>query len=249
MTPAAPMNAVGKAPHYQRRRGRFITLEGGEGAGKSTQQKRLMQQLEAAGIAVMGTREPGGSPLAEELRAILLSGAAAPLGTMAEALLFSAARIDHLDTKIRPALALGTWVVCDRFCDSTRAYQGALGNIDPRLIRALERVTLGPTLPDLTLILDLAPETGLARALARRGLAQAADRFEAEDLTFHNALRATFRDIAAAEPQRCVLVDASGSEEAVAEKLWAAVSKRLLPARLRSRARMAASATGKGMSA
>ena len=248
MTPAAPMEPPVKAPHYQRRRGRFITLEGGEGAGKSTQQKRLMQQLESAGIAVIGTREPGGSPLAEELRAILLSGAAAPLGTMAEALLFSAARIDHLDTRIRPALAQGTWVVCDRFCDSTRAYQGALGNIDPRLIRALERVTLGPTLPDLTLILDLAPETGLARALARRGLATA-DRFEAEDMAFHSALRATFREIAAGEPRRCVLVDASGSQEAVAATLWAAVSRRLLPARMRSRAKTAAGETGKGRSA
>ena len=247
MTAAAPMGDQGPSLQYQRRRGRFITLEGGEGAGKSTQQRLLMQRLEGAGIAVIGTREPGGSPMAEELRTILLSGAAAPFGTTAEALLFSAARIDHLDTKIRPALARGTWVVCDRFSDSTRAYQGALGNIDPRLIVALERVTLGPTRPDLTLVLDLAPEIGLARALARRGLAAVADRFEAEDLAFHSALRTTFREIAAREPKRCALVNASSGPEAVAAQVWDAVSGRLFSARMRSKlkARQAAGAVGK----
>lgn len=235
--PAQPASPHEPSGPPRPRRGRFITLEGGEGAGKSTQQKMILARLAAMGVEAIGTREPGGSPHAEELRTILLSGAAAPLGAMAEAVLFSAARIDHLDIKIRPALARGTWVVCDRFSDSTRAYQGALGNLDPRLIRTLERVTLGDTRPDLTLILDLPPELGLARAASRRGKSEAADRFEAEALAFHRGLRATFREIAAAEPERCALIDASGTAAVVAGRIWAAISKRLFSARMRAKAR------------
>lgn len=214
--------------------GRFITFEGGEGAGKSTQVRRLLARLQAAGIDAVGTREPGGSTGAEIMRHLILSGAAKPLGPLAEATLFAAARADHLDTTIRPALARGAWVVCDRFADSTRVYQGALGNVDPRLIAALEQVTVGETRPDLTLILDLPAEEGLARAAARSG--QGADRFESEGLAFHRALREAFRALAAEEPARCVLIDASGTPEAVEEAIWQAVSTRLkLPAPRRRR--------------
>ena len=219
------------------RRGRFITLEGGEGAGKSTQIRRLVRRLESAGLEVVATREPGGSPHAEALREVLLSGAAAPLGAMAEAVLFSAARIDHLDRTILPALARGAWVACDRFSESTRAYQGALGNLDRRLIAALERATVGKNRPDLTLVLDLDPESGLRRAAARRRPGEVVDRFESETLEFHRALRATFREIAAAEPDRCALIDAGGGEEEVARAIWLEVEARLLSARQRAKAR------------
>jgi dTMP kinase len=212
------------------RRGHFITFEGGEGTGKSTQTRRLVSRFAANGIGAIATREPGGSPGAEVLRQILLAGAVAPLGPAAEAIVFSAARIDHLDTTIRPALARGTFVVCDRFADSTRAYQGALGNLDPRFIRGLERVTVGATRPDLTIVLDLPAEIGLARAGARR-LSESADRFEAEALAFHQALRTTFLEIAAKEPSRCIVIDASANEERVAEAVWEAVEARLLEKR------------------
>ena len=149
------------------------------------------------------------------------------LGPKAEAILFAAARIDHIDHTIAPALAANKWVVCDRFADSTRAYQGALGGLDPGFLRALERVTVGDTRPDLTLILDLPPEIGLARAAARRGAGQASDRFEGEGLAFHEALRKAYLAIAAAEPERCVLVDADHSEEEVAQAIWDTVSYRL----------------------
>ena len=204
-------------------RGRFITLEGGEGAGKSTQGRRLMERLAANGVETLATREPGGTPLAEAYRAALLAGAVAPLGVAAEALVFSAARIDHLDAKILPALLAGRTVVCDRFIDSTRAYQGALGDLDPHLIVALERVVVGSHLPDLTLILDLPSEIGLARAAERRGQGGLADRFERQDAVFHETLRAAFLDIAAREPGRCRVIDASGPEDAVAESIWQAV--------------------------
>jgi dTMP kinase len=210
-------------------RGSFITLEGGEGAGKSTQLQTIVAKLRALQIDAIATREPGGSPGAETLREILLSGQLKHLGPKAEAILFSAARIDHLDTLIEPALARGSWVVSDRFLDSTRAYQGALGHLDPRFLIALERVTLGDVLPNLTLILDLPAETGLFRAKLRRGDAGEADRFESEDLDFHRALRTAYRDIAKAEPERCVLIDASGSKAEVSEAIWTAISERLLP--------------------
>jgi dTMP kinase len=210
------------------RRGRFITLEGGEGAGKSTQVQRLMARLDRHGVRAMATREPGGSPKAEEIRDVILSGRARELGPMAEAVLFSAARADHLDHTIRPALARGVCVICDRFADSTRAYQGALGNVPPVVLAALERVVVGVTRPDLTLILDVPPELGLARAAERRAQRnETADRFEMEDVEFHRKLRQAFREIAEREPERCVLIDASGSPDVVEERIWAAVTPRL----------------------
>ncbi len=210
-------------------RGAFITLEGGDGAGKSTQARIIVEKRKALQIDALATREPGGSPGAEALREILLSGQLKHLGPKAEAILFSAARIDHIDVLIEPALARGTWVVSDRFLDSTRAYQGALGRLDPGFLTALERVTLGDLLPDLTLFLDLPAETGLFRARSRRGGAEEPDRFEAEDLDFHRSLRTAFRSIAQAEPERCVIIDALRSEAKVTEAIWAAISERLLP--------------------
>jgi len=172
------------------------------------------------------TREPGGTPKAEAYRGALLAGVAKPYGPMAEALLFSAARIDHLDALIRPALARGAALLCDRFSDSTRAYQGAAGGLEPGLLRALERVVVGPTRPDLTLILDLPPEIGLERAQARAG-SGAADRFEAESLDFHRRLRDAFREIARAEPERCAVIDAGAEPDAVEGAIRAAVAARL----------------------
>lgn len=209
-------------------RGRFISFEGGEGSGKSSRAAALAARLRAQGIAVTLTREPGGSPGAEVIRHVLLSGAAAPLGAEIETLLFAAARDDHMRVTILPALAAGSWVISDRFLDSTRVYQGALGRVDARLIRALERVTVGEAMPDLTLVLDLPAETGLARAAARRG-GGVADRFEAEDLAFHQALRQGFLAIAQHEPQRCVVIDAGAAPETVDEAVWQAVSERLKP--------------------
>lgn len=210
-------------------RGKFITFEGGEGTGKSTQARLLAERLTVLGIAVKLTREPGGSPGAEVIRHVLLSGAAKPLGPEAEAMLFAAAREDHLSQTIRPALQRGEWVICDRFADSTRVYQGVLGDVDARLIKRLEKITVGDTRPDLTLVLDVPAETGLARAEARRG-AHASDRFESEDLDFHNRLREAYRELANSEPGRCVLIDASDPLDRVTEQVWAAVNRRLEPA-------------------
>jgi dTMP kinase len=209
-------------------RGRFITFEGGEGAGKSTQVRRLRDALEGIGVKAILTREPGGSPKAEEIRRLLLGGTVKPFGHGAEAMMFSAARIDHLDTLIRPALAEGAWVICDRFADSTRAYQGTLGAIEPRLIDALERVAVGPTRPDLTFILDIAPEEGLRRGRARAGAGSAADRFEQETLLFHRAVRNAFLDIAAREPVRCAVIDAALDADTIAARVWSTVQVRLL---------------------
>jgi dTMP kinase len=172
--------------------GRFITLEGGEGAGKSTQAARLVEALAARGIRAIATREPGGSPRAEEIRAVILSGTASRLGPLAEALLFSAARADHLAATIRPALARGDWVVCDRFADSTRAYQGAAGGLDAGVINALERIVVGDTTPDLTIVLDIDPAIGLSRLTNP-------DRLEAEPLEYHRAVRAAFVSFANGE--------------------------------------------------
>jgi dTMP kinase len=209
--------------------GRFITLEGGEGVGKSVQAKRLEERLGALGIAVVRTREPGGSPGAEALREAILTGFAADFSPAGQALLFAAARVDHLDKTILPALARGAWVVSDRFADSTRAYQGAAGNLPLEFIASLERLTVGPNQPDLTLILDLPPEIGLKRAAERRQTGPA-DRFESEGLPFHKILRQAFLDIAAAEPLRCATIDAARSEDDVAAAIWSAVESRLDPA-------------------
>jgi dTMP kinase len=206
-------------------RGRFITFEGGEGTGKSTQVKRLADRLRLRGIEVVETREPGGSPGAEAMREILLSGAAKALGPETEAMLFAAARGDHVDQVIRPALERGCWVVCDRFHDSTRIYQGVLGKVDPKLINALERVTVGDLRPDLTIVLDAPPEIGLARI---EGRGDRLDRFEAEDIEYHNWLRIAYRTLVEHEPDRCVLVDATPSQDAVAVRVWMVVAERLL---------------------
>ena len=214
-------------------RGRFITFEGGEGTGKSTHSTLLADRLKAAGTSVVLTREPGGSPGAEVIRHVLLSGVAKPLGIEAEALLFAAARGDHVRNTIEPALAQGVWVVCDRFLDSTRVYQGSLGRLDPLFIRALERVTIGDLKPDLTFVLDVPAEIGLARASKRRG-ERVADRFEGESRAFHEALREAYREIVAAEPARCVAIDATEPKAAVAERIWKTVTERLDSTRVSS---------------
>jgi len=210
-------------------RGKFITFEGGEGSGKSTQARLLGEKLKSLGVGVKLTREPGGSPAAEVIRHVLLSGAAKPLGAEAEAMLFAAARDDHLATTIRPALDQGYWVICDRFADSTRVYQGVLGEVDPRLIRRLERLIVGETLPDLTFVLDVPVEHGMMRANMRRG-ADAVDRFEGEGAEFHNKLREAYRQLAASEPARCLLIDSTRPRERVAEQIWNVVNERLDPA-------------------
>src|SRR4051794_24689295 len=210
-------------------RGRFITFEGGEGSGKSTQIKTLAERLNGAELRTIVTREPGGSPGAEIIRHLLLSGMGKLLGPEAETLLFTAARDDHVHAVIEPALDQGVWVLCDRFFDSTRAYQGKLGKVDPKFLNAMQRVTIGDLKPDLTIILDVPVEIGMQRAAARRG-ADAPDRFEAEDVKFHEALREAYRQIAAAEPQRCVLIDANAPVGMVAAKVWTTVRKRLLGA-------------------
>jgi dTMP kinase len=207
--------------------GRFITFEGGEGVGKSTQIERLRKRLEKHGVPVVETREPGGSEKAEAIRKAVLSGAGKRLGPLAEALLFSAARVDHLEQTIRPALRRGAFVLCDRFADSTRAYQGLNGGVDARTIEGLERIVVAETRPDLTVILDLAPQIGLKRArLRRQERAEGPDRFEAEDIDFHELLRQAFIDIALAEPRRCIVIDASGEADAIEELVWKAVERR-----------------------
>ncbi len=207
-------------------RGRFITFEGGEGTGKSTQVRLLADRLRAAGVYTVVTREPGGSAGAEIIRHLVLSGVGKALGADGEALLFAAARDDHVRRVIAPALAAGAWVLCDRFFDSTRVYQGKLGAADIKLIKAMERVTIGSLQPDLTIVLDVPAEVGLARAAARRGLATA-DRFEAEDLSFHRKLRDAFRQITVEDPLRCVLVAADADIAVVADRVWAAVTEKL----------------------
>jgi dTMP kinase len=209
--------------------GKFITFEGGEGTGKSTQAATLARKLESLGIGVLLTREPGGSPGAEIIRHVLLSGAAKPFGAEAEAMLFAAARDDHIKCAIKPALEAGKWVVCDRFADSTRVYQGAVGAVDPRLIKALERVSVGELKPDLTFILDVPVALGLKRAAGRRRGSQP-DRFEAEQLDFHEKLRRAYLALAEAEPERCVVVDASVQKKDVAAQVWKVVNARLEPA-------------------
>ncbi len=211
-------------------RGRFITFEGGEGAGKSTQIGMLARRLSTAGRELVITREPGGSALAERIRGVLLDGSGAVArSALAETLLFNAARADHLEQLIRPALARGALVLCDRFADSTRAYQGAASGVAPATIDTLERIVVADSEPDLTVILDLDPAVGLARARARaieRG-EQAPDRFEAADLDFHRRLRDAFLAIARAEPRRCIVVDATAAEDEVAGVIWRLVEARL----------------------
>lgn len=208
-------------------RGRFITLEGGEGAGKSTQIRRLGERLRAMGLGVVETREPGGSPGAEEIRGLLLGGGVERWDGVTEALLMYAARRDHLARTVWPALERGQWVLCDRFEDSTRAYQGAGSGLERAVIDALGQVVRGAFAPDLTLILDLPVAVGRARAAARRG---PDDRFEQRDDTFHERVRQGFLAIAAAEPERYLVIDASQPLEAVSDAIWQAVERRLAPA-------------------
>ena len=206
--------------------GLFITFEGGEGAGKSTQIRRLADILRRKGHDVLLTREPGGSPGAEAVRHVLLSGAAQSYGVEVEAMLFAAARNDHVEEVIRPALQSGAVVLCDRFIDSSRVYQGVTGDLSADFIDALQRVAIDGVVPDCTLILDLPAEIGLKRARARAiaADAQAApDRFEREEIETHERRRQAYLAIAAAEPERCRLVDASGDEEAVASAVLAIV--------------------------
>ncbi|WP_342729009.1 dTMP kinase [Bradyrhizobium sp. B097] len=207
-------------------RGRFITFEGGEGSGKSTQIRKLAERLDVAKLRAIVTREPGGSPGAEIIRHLVLSGMGKLLGPEAETLLFAAARDDHVRTVILPALNQGIWVLCDRFFDSTRAYQGQLGQVSPGLVNAMQRVTIGDLKPDLTFILDVPVEVGLQRAALRRGNATA-DRFEAEGIKFHQDLRDAYRKIAADDPQRCVLIDSTAEPDTVAARIWAALREHL----------------------
>ncbi|WP_353859317.1 dTMP kinase [Azospirillum formosense] len=205
-------------------RGRFITLEGGEGAGKTTQIRLLADALIGWGKRVVLTREPGGSPGAEEIRGLLVSGETGRWGPVTEALLHTAARRDHLERTVWPALEAGHWVICDRFFDSTMAYQGYGLGLGRDLVAALQATALGDFRPDLTLILDLPVEEGLARAAARRG---GEDRYERMDVAFHHRLRDGFLDIAAREPERCVVVDAGHPVEAVQAAILDHVTRRL----------------------
>ncbi len=214
-------------------RGRFITFEGGEGAGKSTQAAVLAGRLRRAGVDVLQTREPGGTPRAEAIREVLLSGQAKQFGPLGEAVLFYAARESHLELAVRPALERGSWVICDRFSDSTRAYQGAAGGLPLYVIETIDRAVVGATKPDLTVIFDLPPELGLKRAAERKAQdasAEAADnapdRFETMNMAFHRNLREEFLKIAKAEPKRCVLVDASETPRRVEDKIWSVVRER-----------------------
>lgn len=204
--------------------GLFITLEGGEGTGKTTQLRLLAERIQAAGRAVVTTREPGGTPEAEAIRALLVNGDVARWTSKSEALLNYAAREQHLVQVIRPALASGRIVLCDRFMDSTRAYQGTAGGCDMGFLDALERAVVGTARPDLTLVFDLDPAVGLARARTR-GDASAEDRYERKGLAFHHKLRDGFLAIQRREPQRCKLVNASQTIDAVAEQVWAIVAK------------------------
>src|SRR5690606_411841 len=212
------------APH--RRPARFITFEGGEGVGKSTQVRRLLNNLGHYDIEALRTREPGGTPKAEAIRSFILQGRSEPWGVGAEAVLFAAARHDHVTQLIAPNLAQGTWVISDRFADSTRAYQGLTGGVDDKLIDALEHLALHGHTPDLTIILDMDPDLAFERVRQRAmddGMPALADRFEKEDLSFHRRLRDNFLAIAIANPGRCVVLSADTEEDALAEAVWGAL--------------------------
>jgi len=202
-------------------RGRFITLEGGEGAGKSTQLKRLAEELRARGHDVIETREPGGSPGAEAIRALLLQGTDDRWSPEAEALLFAAARADHVARTIRPALERGSWVICDRFLDSSLAYQGGAGGVGAQAIRQLHAIGSQGLLPDRTLLLHVDPEAAAARARKRDG--EEADRIGARDAGYHAEVAAAFAGLAQEEPQRFRIVDANGSPDDVTSRLLAAL--------------------------
>ena len=203
--------------------GRLITLEGGEGTGKSTQLRRLAAALEQSGLTVVKTREPGGSPGAEQIRKLVVEGEGGRWNPITETLLVYAARADHVARTIGPALARGEWVISDRFNDSTYAYQGAGRGVERETIRRIDAAVLDDFKPDLTLILDLPVEVGLGRAGARGGTET---RFESFDQDFHERMRKAFLDIARRQPDRCRVIDATGSEDAVAAAIWEAVRAR-----------------------
>jgi len=205
-------------------RGRFITLEGGEGAGKSTQITLLKDALKAQGIKVLVTREPGGSPGGEDIRTLLVNGDTARWEPLTEALLNYAARHEHLEKVILPALNQGTWVLCDRFADSTMAYQGYGHGMDREVIRRLHRLVVGDLRPNLTLIMDMPVTEGLHRAGVR---GQGEDRYERMGLAFHDRLRQGFLEIAHKDSGRCALIDATGDIEAVAKLIRTEVTERL----------------------
>jgi len=207
-------------------RGKFLSIEGGEGAGKSTQVRRLADELRARGLDVIVTREPGGSEGGEAIRDLLMQGEVKRWSAHTEALLFAAARADHVEKVIQPALGIGTWVISDRFIDSSRAYQGVAGGIDDAAVLALHAFGSRGLLPDRTLVLEVPPEIGAERAAARDGAA--ADRFAARERAFHDDVAAAFRRFAAAEPDRVRLIDAGGDVETVATSVIEAVAD-LLP--------------------
>src|SRR6266581_5205123 len=207
-------------------RGTFISFEGGEGAGKSTQARMLRDQLESRGRTVLLTREPGGSPGAEEIRKLLVEGEPERWTPLAETLLFLSARADHVARRIEPALTSGTWVISDRFSDSTFVYQGIARGLGIETVRRLSRAALGDFAPDLTILLDIDPDAGLKRA-GRRG--QAEDRFERFDAGFHARLRGGFLQLAAEEPARCAVVDGSRDAAVIAADVWHIVGERLRP--------------------
>ncbi|MBN8952021.1 MULTISPECIES: dTMP kinase [unclassified Rhizobium] len=207
--------------------GLFVSFEGGEGAGKSTQIRRLAERLRERGHEVLVTREPGGSPGAEAVRHVLLSGAAEMFGTRMEAILFAAARNDHVEDVIRPALARSIIVLCDRFMDSSRVYQGVTGNLEPDYIEALQRVAVNGVVPDCTLILDIPAAVGLERARKRASTVASPDRFEKEEMQTHEKRREAFLDIAAREPERCHVIDAQKSEDEIAAEIAGIIDKRL----------------------
>ena len=204
--------------------GKFITFEGGEGAGKSTQVRLLANRLSQTGISVTETREPGGSPGAEAIRDLLVTGGTDRWSGSAEALLNYAARRDHMDRTIQPALDQGGWVICDRFADSTMAYQGYGHQLGSDWVARLHQLVMADFKPDLTFIFDIKPEEGLKRANSRSDLE---DRYERMDTEFHDRLRAGFLKIAAAEPERCVVLDASGPIEEIQNEIIAVVQDRL----------------------
>lgn len=209
--------------------GLFVTFEGGEGAGKSTQIRLLANALRERGLTVLMTREPGGSKGAEAVRHVLLSGAAEPYGIRMEAILFAAARSDHVEEVIRPALAAGTVVLCDRFMDSSRVYQGITGNLEQPFVEALERVAINGVVPDCTVIFDLPAAVGLERARKRAaGPDEQPDRFEKEELETHEKRREAFLDIAEREPLRCRVIDATRTQEQIAAEVLAIIEP-LLP--------------------
>ncbi|HEV7718429.1 MAG TPA: dTMP kinase [Arsenicitalea sp.] len=210
-------------------RARFITFEGGEGVGKSTQVKRLIANLSRESVQAIRTREPGGTPKAEAIRSLILQGHSESWGAGAEAVLFASARLDHVNNLIAPNLASGKWVICDRFHDSTRAYQGLTGGVDEKLIRALEELALNGHKPDLTIVLDMDPHAAFERVAQRaieEGMPGSVDRFEKEDLDWHRRLREAFLAIAASNPERCVVIPAAQTEDALEQEIWDLIVRR-----------------------